>query len=117
MRAIMTFLTATALLAGCTTEQQDCTAIAAVSVSVTVVDTDGYAVDGATVTYLAEDADEPVACEEMSGTFLCGYEVSGDIVIRAEAPGYQPIEQTVFVGEDECHVQGESIELVLDLDV
>jgi len=113
MRTIPTLMTILILLAGCGSEQQDCTAIAAVSVSVTVVDADGLPVDDAEVTYLREDADESESCEEFDGTFLCGYEVSGDIVVRAEADGYQPAEQTVFVAAGECHVDGESVELVL----
>jgi len=113
MRAFLVFLAAGSLLVGCTTEQEDCTAIAAVSVAATVVDADGHPVGDAVVTYLAEGADTPETCEEIDDTFLCGYEVSGDILIRAEADGYQPAEQTVTVTEDECHVNGEFVELVM----
>ena len=117
MRRSLSTMSWTVLIAsflGCPgTEDVDCTAIAAVSVSVSVVDDDGIHIPEATVTYLAEGADTPEQCEEIGDDFLCGYEVSGEILIQAEAEGYQSAEETVVVEEDECHVLGESIELVL----
>lgn len=108
------FLTALAI-AGCTgaNNGEDCDTMAAVSVSVTVVDPDGGDVPEAMVTYTREDSEEAELCEEISDVFLCGYEVSGVITIRAEAEGFQSAETQVTVTEDECHVNGESVELVL----
>ncbi len=102
------------VLAGCPSQGEDCTAIAAVSVSVTVVDADGAAVPDATVTFTREGAEEAEPCEEGPDVYLCGYEVSGILTIRAEAAGFTTAETEVTVTEDECHVQGESVVLVLD---
>jgi len=101
-------------LTGCTAaDGQDCTSMAAVSVSVTVVDPDGASVPDATVTFIRENSAEAEPCESISGVYLCGYEVSGTLTIHAEADDFQSAETQVTVTEDECHVQGESIELVL----
>ncbi len=112
MRATGWVLCGLALLVqGCPDDGLDCTAIAAVSVSVTVLDDAGLAVD-ALVSY-ETGGEAPVACEHIAGVYLCGYEVAGEILIRVEAEGYQDHEETVTVTEDECHVQGQNIEVTL----
>lgn len=110
----LTMLIAATALVGCTGNGgEDCDTSAAVSVSVTVVDPDGHDVDEVTVTYTREDSDEAEACDEGPDVFLCGYEVSGTLTIRAEAPGFSPFETEVTVTEGECHVDGESVDIVL----
>lgn len=89
----------------------DCTAEARVSVSVEVVDEAGADI-AAEVFYDAGDGEQP--CEDWGdGSYACGFEVGGDLLIRAQAEGYQDASETVFVDSDECHVIGES--LVLEL--
>jgi len=101
-------------LGGCTGDGGvDCDTSAAVSVSVTVVDPDGVFVDDVTVTYTREDSEEAETCDEGPDVFLCGYEVSGTLTIRAEAQGYSPYETEVTVTEGECHVDGESVEIIM----
>ncbi len=88
-----------------------CTTIAAVSVSVTVTNTDGETVDDAVVTYRVAGED-PVPCDDLGGTeavFFCGYEVEGTLTIQVTADGYEPFEGEVVVGADECHVLGEAL--------
>lgn len=113
MHRILVIVFVTLALTGCPTDEQDCTAIAAVSVSVTVIDADGAEVPDATVTFTREDSDEREDCEEGPAVYLCGYEVSGTLTIRAEAAGFAAAETQVTVTADECHVQGEAVELVL----
>lgn len=89
----------------------DCTAEARVSVTVEVVDIDGADVV-AEVFYDAGEGEQ--ACEEWAdGSYSCGYEVAGDLLIRAQAEGFEDATETVFVDSDACHVIGES--LVLEL--
>ena len=97
----LTMLIAATALVGCTGNGgEDCDTSAAVSVSVTVVDPDGHDVDEVTVTYTREDSDEAEACDEGPDVFLCGYEVSGTLTIRAEAPGFSPFETEVTVDRE-----------------
>ncbi len=106
---------ATLLAAGCGSELM-CTTIAAVSVSVTVTNTEGDALADASVTY-SVDGDEPVVCDALGGTeamFLCGYEVEGTLTIEVTADGYEPFEGEVVVGADECHVLGEALDVELE---
>jgi hypothetical protein len=114
MRHALAPLVVALVFAGCQNQSQDCTTIAAVSVSVTVVDGDGVAVTDAIVTYAVEDSEQAVECDAGPDVFLCGYEVAGTLTIRAEAAGFTPAEAEVTVSEDECHVQGENLVLVLD---
>ncbi len=99
------------LMAGCPDDDTNCTTIAAVSVSVTVIDADGLAVD-ALVSYEA-NGEAAVGCDHHADVYLCGYEVAGDIEIHVEAEGYQDHDEIVTVTEDVCHVNGRSIEVVL----
>lgn len=97
---------------GCDPEVVACTTEAVVSVVVTVTDTDGAPLTGATVTYSPADLDG--TCEEFSGQYNCGYEVGGVMTVRAELDGYLPAEETVTVLEDECHVRTVQVTLALE---
>lgn len=100
------------LAAGCPEDGVDCTTEARVSVTVTLTAAGGGDLSEAQVTW--ETADRgPEACENYGDDWLCGWEVSGEILIRAEAQGYQAAEETVTVTEDECHVESQSIDIEL----
>jgi hypothetical protein len=94
-----------------------CTEEARSSVQVTVVDADGNAPTNPAVTFQPAGGQES-PCDsfgEASNEFTCGFEVSGDITIRATADGLQGAEQVVNVGEtaDGCHVETEQITITL----
>lgn len=94
-----------ALFACSKEELEMCTDIAVSSLSLTIVDAAGNALPGATVTYRVEEG-EPQPCESVlgDGTFVCGYEVAGELVVTATAEGFSPAEVAYTVAADECHV-------------
>ncbi|MFZ5482519.1 MAG: hypothetical protein ACOZNI_37500 [Myxococcota bacterium] len=97
-----------ALIACSADETIDCDTSAAVSVSVTVVGP-----EDPTVTMIT-DAGE-FACDDWpDGTWACGYEVAGDVTVRAAADGWVTTQKTVTVEQGECHVVGESVTLEMD---
>ena len=91
----------------------DCTSIAIPSVSVAVVDEAGVAVPDADVTYTGGSFVDAPCNEGPDGTWSCGFEVPGEIMIRAVADGFAPVEQEVFVDSDECHVITETVTVTL----
>lgn len=95
-------------------EETACTTEAIGSVSVTVVDADGAAIPGATVTYTV-DGGAVTACESPTnnGSFVCGWEVAGEFTVTASAPGLVAASQTVTVEAGECHVTPEAVEIAL----
>jgi hypothetical protein len=101
-----------ALLAGCPGSEVACDLMAVSSVTVDLVAEDGGDLSGATVTYVVDGAD-PVPCDAFDGSFACGYEVAGVLTIRAEAEGYDAIEQDVTVEQDVCHVVTEQLSLTM----
>ena len=69
-------------------------------------------VEGLPVEYSAGDAF--VACEDFGGgTYACGWEQAGLIEIRIDDPAYELFEEAIEVGEDECHVITEILDVVL----
>jgi hypothetical protein len=105
-----------ALAAGCPLPDDGvvCTDMAASSVNVSVVDPDGAPIPGATVTYAVGEGDL-ANCDAMGdGTWVCGWEVAGDITIHVQAEGYEDHSQVVTVGADECHVIPERLDVVLE---
>lgn len=105
-----------ALLPGCLDFGVACTEEARASVQVTLVDDLGGFPNGVSVTMQQEGQDEePCSDFGTAGTVVCGYEVEGEITVRAQAPGHGPAEDTVLVGRtpDGCHVVTEEVTLVL----
>ncbi len=91
----------------------NCTADARVSVIVEVLDSAGEDT-AAEVFYDAGDRDGEQACEQLDvGRYSCGYEVGGDLLIRAQAEGFLQASESVFVDSDACHVFTESLTLEL----
>jgi hypothetical protein len=93
----------------------ECDTMAAVSVTAEVVDADGQAV-AAEVFYDDGSGEQP--CEDWGdGSYACGYEIPGELVIRAQAEGYVDASEEVFIDSDECHVIGQSLVLEIQPEV
>jgi hypothetical protein len=109
-------LLATALfLTACPEEEIVCTEEARASVQLTVSDSDGQPVMGATATFTPEGGAETDcdALTEGAVSFVCGYEVEGLITIKVVAPGFESFEEKVEVAADECHVITEDLAVEL----
>lgn len=113
--ASLSIVAVAATLTGCES-LVDCTTDARASVQLTVVDSSGAAIAGASATYTIEDEDWPAPqpCEDMGGgTLVCGWEVDDTFHIEVTAPGYasETLELDVFA--DECHVITEQVTVTL----
>lgn len=102
-----------ATLAACDEPGTNCTLEAVTSVSVNVKDVDGAAIDDAEVVYTVDDGDEEDCDNLGEGRYACGAEVAGDFVVTAIKAGYADAERGVTVEDGECHVAGETVELIL----
>ena len=102
------------VLTGCQEEPLDCDTMAAVSVTVNLSAASGDPLTGAQVAFTAPGESEPQACEHISGTWLCGYEVAGDLLIVASADCHGEHTETVTIEQDECHVVQQTLDIVLD---
>lgn len=111
MRAL-TLLPLILLFAGCPKDGQVCTEIAVGSVTLTVVESDGDPIEGATARWSTDDASGD--CDATGATFTCGYEITGAITITASAPGRADASTTVTVEDDGCHPIPEAVELTLE---
>lgn len=100
-------------LAACSSDEAACTTLAAVSVTVTVVDSTGAGVTDAELTYTVNGgASKP--CEQViENTYDCGVEEAGDFVITATRDMATKT-ANVTVTSDECHVIGQTLTLTLD---
>lgn len=110
------YLVATALIAfsltGCIPTPIDCTDIAVSSTAITLENEAGDPVLGADVRFRTDElAEQP--CDEFDGTYTCGFEIAGELIITIEADGFEPAEVTVEVGSDECHVITEELSVTL----
>lgn len=104
------------VLPGCLDFGAACTEEARASVQVTLVDDLGGFPNGVSVTMQQAGQDEePCSDFGTAGVVVCGYEIEGEITVRAEAPGHGPAEETVLVERtsDGCHVVTEEVTLVL----
>jgi hypothetical protein len=102
-----------ALLTACF-EETACTTIAVGSVNV-VVETDaGAAAPAATVVEFKAPNADWAPCESWSvGEWVCGWDVAGELEIRANAVDFAEATARVTVGQDECHVIPEAVTLTL----
>ncbi|GEM_PF-6829992 len=114
------FAAATLLLCACPKSGDDtgeglaCSTEAIASVNVTLVDSAGVPIAGASATFTGGSfVDEPCDSTDGHGLFACGWEVAGEITIKATAGGYLPAEQTFTVAADECHVIPQSATMTL----
>lgn len=110
---------ATLALVGCPPPDDSgimCTEEARASVQVSVSGADGAPEPAAVLVEFSQDGEIFEACEAIDDQFVCGYEVAGELVIRASAEGFAPAEQVVEVEmtDDGCHVETQMIELVLE---
>jgi hypothetical protein len=99
-------------LAGCDGDGV-CDLSAASSLTVTVSDADGAAVEDVSVTY-SVDGGNAIDCEGSSGTWICGWEQAGAFEIEVSAPGFETQTATAQIEGGECHVVSQSIDIVLE---
>ncbi|MBM7112571.1 hypothetical protein [Archangium primigenium] len=96
-----------------------CTLEARASVSVQVVDTKGQAQPDARVRFTLDGgAEQQAPCngggEGDCASWVTNYETAGAYVVTAtSADGQRSAQERVTVGRDECHVQGQTLTLVL----
>ena len=101
-------------LCACFERQYDCDNSTHASVSVRLRSSDAQAIEEPWVRYTPEGADEPTACDLTVGTWLCGWDVAGEILIEAGGLCYGSVSQTVTVEQAECHVINQDLQLLLD---
>lgn len=104
------------ILVGCPETQQACTDLAAASVTAYVEDTAGNAIADATATFTV-DGGAAQACETFTdGAYVCGWEQAGVIAVTIEKDGFVAATQEVSVGmdADQCHVEQETLNFVLE---
>ncbi|MDI1435626.1 MULTISPECIES: hypothetical protein [Polyangium] len=90
-----------------------CTTIAAISVTVDVVDATGAAVTDADLTYTVNGGPSK-ACEQVvENSYDCGVEEAGNFVITATRDMATKT-ANVTVTSDECHVIGQTLTITLD---
>ena len=84
-------------------------------ISLTVIDEAGEAVPGTEVTYTVDGGDAEI-CDGADGEHACGPEVAGTYELTIEAEGFETQTLAQDVGQDECHVIPEVIEVTLTED-
>ena len=95
-----------------------CTEEARSSVTVSLVDDAGAAIpaEAEPVVEYAVDGGAAEPCDSIDGaSFVCGYEVAGELTISASASGFAPASEVVEVPmtADGCHVESQSLTLAL----
>jgi hypothetical protein len=100
-------------LCACFERQADCDALAVVSVVVTVASSDERPLDGLEVRYTSTGQPSRV-CEKQAGSWLCGYEIDGEILIEASADCYGEVSETVVVPMGLCHPESQHLRLLMD---
>lgn len=93
---------------------ESCTDIAVTSVSLTVRNASGQAIEDAAVRY-AVNGGSTKDCENLHrGNYACGWEEEGAFVIHVNRTGYTEVQREVTVTSDECHVKGVPLEVTLE---
>lgn len=96
----------------------DCTDVELPAVELHVTAPDGSPVPEARGYYVPSDEDwtAPGACDPQGDgvTWLCGWELSGDLDVWVDAPGYFTWSETIAVGHDGCHPVREVRDVVLE---
>ncbi|MDC3960567.1 hypothetical protein [Polyangium jinanense] len=100
-------------LAACSSDEVQCTTIAAVSVTVTVVDSTETAVTDAELTYTVNGGAAKPCEQVIENTYDCGVEEAGDFVITATRDMATKT-ANVTVTSDECHVIGQALTITID---
>lgn len=108
-------------ISGCAAPDQACDLMARASVQVEVVDGSGTTVDGAQVRFRVDGGGWQAAecmgaaSDDLCDSWVAGWEEAGTFEIEASsADGVLTATEAVVVEEGECHVESESIALVLE---
>lgn len=93
----------------------DCTDVELPSVIATVAGSSGEALTGVQVAYREGDTAADIACDDRGdGSWACGAEVAGILLVTAVADGHAAESVEVDVAADECHVFTENVAFELD---
>ena len=115
VRVAAALLAGSGLLSGCGT---DCTKIAVVSVSLTVLDADGAALselpDGFFARFSVDGAaPEPCSLATEPAAYACGVEREGELLVEIGVDETVYDSDTIEIIADECHVFGQVMTLQL----
>jgi hypothetical protein len=91
----------------------ECDLMAVSSLTINVSDNDGAPFEDASVRY-SVDGGTVRDCEGNSGTWICGWEESGDFEVEVSSTGFETQTVTAQVEADECHVIPQSIDVALE---
>jgi len=83
------------------------------SLTINVSDNDGAPFEDASVRY-SVDGGTVRDCEGNSGTWICGWEESGDFEVEVSSTGFETQIVTAEVEAGECHVIPQSIDVALE---
>lgn len=97
---------------------QACTEMAAASLTVEVLDPEGKPIQDAQVHFSVDGGDSQICDGWGNGTYVCGYEVAGELTVTVEAEGYLDAQTVANVVMDDvgCHVVGQAVSLTLEAD-
>ena len=99
---------------GCFERQYDCDDMAIVSVVVTVASSGSQPFEDLQVWYTRSGDAQPQSCDEQGGSFLCGYELDGALLIEASAGCHGDVSETVVVPQGRCHPEQQDLQLLMD---
>ena len=90
-----------------------CSSDIAFSVYVTIYDDNGQVRTNASPTYSVDGGSEGSCEQDGIGGYYCGEEQTGNVTIHVNVEGYEPVEESVVVEADECHVKMETMNINL----
>lgn len=90
-----------------------CTAEEVPSLVVTVQDEAGDPIDGTLVRFSVDGGDF-TDCDGSGGQWLCDSELAGNFEVEISALGFEAQSRNITIGEDECHVIGQGIDITLE---
>lgn len=90
-----------------------CTEEARTSLSVSVTDESGDPIEQTLVRYSVDGGDF-MDCEESGAGWTCGWETAGNFEVQITADGFAAQIRNLTIGEDECHVISQSVDIMLE---
>lgn len=94
----------------------DCTQVVVAAVEATIRGASNEVLDAPAITWKFAANDGPfLACDDqLDGTWTCGPDAVGDLVIQGTAGGHTTDTEDVTIASDGCHPIPQAVELVVD---